>query len=393
MAYISPVISINGLTIPSYQDVLDYLIAQKKAIYGTDIYLEVDSPDYQEMSVFALMIYDVLLLAQMIYNNRDPLTAIGAALDAIIKINGLARNIATHSTVDLTVTGTAGTVITNGIAEDDAGTEWYLPASVTIPLIGYIIVTATAADAGDVTALAGTITKIKTPVSGWISVTNASSATPGNAVETDASIRSRQAFSTAIPSLSVMEGIAGAIYNITGVTQAKYYENTTDATDINGVPAHSIAFIIEGGDTTEIVTTLATKKTPGTGFYGTTEQVYYDEYGVPMTVKFFRPAYVTIDIEVRITALFGFTTATEDVIKEALYDYINSLEIGQDVLWSRLIGASLLTGVENSETFNVTSVELAVHGSSPYSLDPNDITIAFNERAITELTNITIVTT
>jgi len=393
MAYIPPVISVNGLTIPSYQDILDYIIAQKKAIYGTDIYLEVDSTDYQEMYVFALMIYDILLLAQMVYNNRAPLTAIGVALDSIIKMNGLARNIATHSTVDLTVTGTAGTVITNGIASDDAGTEWNLPASVTIPLIGYIIVTATADDEGDITALAGTITKIKTPVSGWISVTNASAATPGNAIETDASIRSRQAFSTALPSLSVMEGIAGAIYNLTGVTEAKYYENTTDATDVNGVPAHSIAFIIEGGDTTEIVETLATKKTPGTGFHGTTTSVYYDEYGVPMEVKFFRPTYVTIDIEVSITALFGFTSATEEVIKEALYDYIESLEIGQDVLWSRLIGASLLTGEENSETFNVTSVELAVNGSSPYALAPSDIAIAFNEKSITELVNITVVTT
>lgn len=393
MSYLAPYITISGLTIPTYQDILDYLVEEKKAIYGNDIYLEIDSTDYQELAVFALMIFDSFQTAQFVYNNRAPSTAIGAALDSIIKINGLVRNTATYSTVDVLVTGTAGTTITNGEVNDVAGNKWNLPASVVIPAIGHITVTATADEAGDITATAGTVTEIQTPVAGWISVTNASSATAGTAVETDAEVRARQSYSTALPSLSVIEGIAGAIANLTSVISVKYYENKTSVTDGNGLPGHSVAFIVDGGDSSEIAQILVDKLTPGTGYYGTTSVTITDDYGLPTVVQFFRPTVVSIDVEVSLTALDGYTSAIGSEIKDAIVAYIESLEIGQDVLWSRVLGSSLLMGTVSEETFNVTNVKLAIEGSSPYSLTAADIVVAFNEESNCEISNVTLVVT
>ena len=389
--YVAPTIGTQGLTIPAYQDILDYLIAQKKVIYGNDIYLGEDSTDYQELSTFALMVFDVLQTAQLVYNNRGPVGAIAAALDSIVKLNGIKKQVATNSTVDLTITGTVGTIITSGIVKDISGNKWDLPATVTIPVGGVITVTATAEDAGEITATAGTVTTILTPVSGWISVTNASSATPGTAVETDAELRARQVVSTAIPSLSVLEGIAGALLNLTGVDALKYYENKTNITDVNGVPPHCVSFVIDGGDSTDIAEIIAQKITPGTGFYGTTSVTVYDEYNLPVIVEFYRPTDVTIDVVVSLTALAGYTSAIGELIKEAVADYINGLVIGEDVLWSRVLGSSLLAGTESGETFNITNITLAVYGSSPYSPAAADIDIAFNERAIAETTNVSLV--
>lgn len=393
MSYIAPSIGLSGLTIPTYQEILDKLIEEKQRIYGSDIYLGVDSTDYQELSVFALMLFDVLQTAQLVYNNRGPQSASGVALDSIVKVNGLSRRAATYSTVDLTITGVVGTIITNGVVKDDSGQQWNLPASVTIPIGGSVVVTATADESGEITATAGTVTTIFTPVSGWTSVTNVSAAVAGVAEETDAELRARQAISTAIPALSVLESIAGSLLDIDGVSLVEYYENKTNSTDGNGVPAHSVAFMVEGGDANTIAETINEKMTPGTGYFGTTTVTVYDDNGLPTDVEFTRPTHVVIDVEVSLTALLGYTSAIGDLIKPAIVEYINSLGIGQDVLWSRVLGASLLAGTEEGNTFNVTGLEMAVYGSSPYALAPSDILIAFDEMPESAEVNITLVVT
>ncbi|WP_457832781.1 baseplate J/gp47 family protein, partial [Staphylococcus aureus] len=83
---------------------------------------------------------------------------------------------------------------------------------------------------GAVSAPAGTITTINTPTRGWQSVTNPADAVPGAEVESDAALRSRQKISTAIPSLTVFEGIVGAVAGVSGVTRYRGYENDTNST-------------------------------------------------------------------------------------------------------------------------------------------------------------------
>ncbi|MBL1494619.1 hypothetical protein ELD59_29920, partial [Klebsiella pneumoniae] len=119
---------------------------------------------------------------------------------------------------------------------------------VTIGIDGTVIATATCSVAGAVAAPAGSVNKINTPTRGWVSVTNPQAATVGVAAETNAELRVRQSQSVALPSLTPFEAVDGAIANISGVTRHKLYENDTDTTDANGLPPHSIAAIVEGGD-------------------------------------------------------------------------------------------------------------------------------------------------
>ncbi|MCV5209418.1 hypothetical protein OFC00_31520, partial [Escherichia coli] len=80
--------------------------------------------------------------------------------------------------------------------------------------------------------------------------------TVGVAAETNAELRVRQSQSVALPSLTPFEAVDGAIANISGVTRHKLYENDTDTTDANGLPPHSIAAIVEGGDATVIANSI-----------------------------------------------------------------------------------------------------------------------------------------
>jgi uncharacterized phage protein gp47/JayE len=380
-----------GLKYPDYPTVLEYLKNEYRAIYGADTYLEADSQDGQWVSILALSMYETMLVAAAVYNSFSPLTAQSDALSRNVKINGIARLIATRSQVDLRIVGQAGTIITNGQAEDTLGRKWRLPASVTIPVGGEITVTAVAVEFGSIAAAANTINKIATPTLGWQSVNNLSPAVEGDPVESDAELRRRQAVSTMIPSLSVMEGIVGAIASLQGVKRYRGYENDTNDTDDDNIPAHSIALVVEGGDTTSIAETIANKKTAGTGTHGTTSVVVNDQYGVPNTIKFFRPTPATISVEVSLTARTGYLSTTADQIKAAVAAYLNDLEIGDDIFITKLFVPANLSNLPVGDTFNVTQVRIKKNAGS---FQTTNIVLAFNELAECDpATNVTVIAT
>ena len=99
-----------------------------------------------------MAIHDANTAAVQVYNAFSPATASGAALSSNVKINGLARGVATRSSVDLRIVGQGGTTISGGVALDGDRVQWELPASVTIPPAGEITVTALCRKVGAVAA-------------------------------------------------------------------------------------------------------------------------------------------------------------------------------------------------------------------------------------------------
>lgn len=379
----------TGVVYPDYPTVLESLKAEYRAIYGADTYLEADSQDGQFIAVLALALYDTMQTASAVYSSFSPYTALSDALTRNVKINGIRRLVASYSTVDLRVVGQAGTTIINGQAEDTLSQKWNLPASVVIPVGGEITVTATAEEIGAVAAPAGTVTKIATPTIGWQSVENTLAAVEGDPVETDAALRRRQAISTAIPSLSVFEGTIGAVASVEGVSRYKGYENDTDATDSDGIPPHSIALVVEGGDAQDIGEAIAVKKTAGTGTYGTTSVTTYDEYGMPNTINFFRPTTAVVGVEVTITPLTGYMTAYADEIKSAVADLINSLEIGEDVLITKLYVPANLPTLPEGATFDISALRIEKNGGG---FGTTNISLTFDEVAVCDAeTDVTVI--
>jgi uncharacterized phage protein gp47/JayE len=361
-----------------------------QTIYGVDSYLGPDSQDGQLLAVFAAAINDVNQMAVATYNSFSPSTAQGVGLSSVVKINGLARLVASNSTVDVIIVGQAGTVISNGVIADSLGNNWNLPTTVTIPIGGSITVTATAAVQGALTAAPNTITTIATPTRGWQTVTNPSAAIVGQPVEDDATLRSRQSVSTSLPALSVIDAIVAAIGNIPGMQRYKVYENATGTTDGNGIPAHSISAVTEGGDVQVIGNTIASKKTPGTGTYGTTSITVVDSEGISSTIHFFTLAEIVITVEVDITALAGYVSTTGTSIIAAIATAISSLDIGTDVYYTKLFTAANLNGSPLSSTYNVTAIKISRDGNP---VAPSDVVIAFNEAAISAVNNISLVVT
>lgn len=389
MTTLAAQVTAAGISAPSYADILASIQATFRQIYGADIYIAPDSKDGQLIAFFAQAISDANDSVIAAYAQFSPATATAAGLSSVVKTNGITRLVPTNSTAVGNVVGQAGTVIYNGVVTDTSGNSWALPATVTIPTGGSVSVTVTAQTPGAIVAPAGTIDTIATPARGWQSFTSTADATPGAPTESDATLRKRQAVSTSLPALTPLGALLGALENLVGVTRVKLYDNDTSADDANGVPAHSICAVVEGGNITDIVTTIGQKKTPGGGTYGTTSGMYADPVtGIAYTIKYYVLALTAIKVRVTGTALTGYTTANATDIQNAISAYIDSHNIGESVEYSGLTGPAYNNAPARLQPYKVTNIEVSTDGGTTWIT--TDVAIAFNHAASCAPTDVTV---
>ncbi|WP_210501968.1 baseplate J/gp47 family protein [Pantoea ananatis] len=389
---LSATVTASGISAPDYQTILSTITSYFQQIYGTDAYLDPDSKDGQMVALVALAVHDANNTAIQVYNSFSPSTSMSDALSRNVKINGIGRNGETRSVVDLVCIGTAGQTITNGSVRDANNIIWNLPASVTIQPDGQVTVTATCATPGAVAAMPGTITQISTPTRGWTSVTNPSAATVGTAIEQDSALRIRQSQSVALPSLTPFAALDGAIANVSGVTRHKLYENDTGSPDASGLPAHSIAAIVDGGDVTAVAQTIRGKKGQGVSTFGSTSVVVPDFWGNPHTIYFSRPSPVPVFVAITLKVFTGYTTQVGNDIKTAIAAYINSLSIGDDVLLSRVYSPANL-GVMSGGESRYYDINSLLIGRTAGGVTAANIITAYNEAVTCSVDNIAITVT
>lgn len=386
---LSATVTPQGISAPDYQTILGSVTDYFRQIYGADAYLEPDSKDGQMVALVALSIHDANNTAINVYNAFSPTTALSDALTRNVKINGITRQPATSSTVDLQLTGAPGTEIINGASKDVNGIVWVLPARVVMGIDGTASVTATCAASGAVAAVAGTIVNITTPTRGWFSVTNNLAASVGTAAESDAQLRLRQSRSVALSALTPFVAVDGAIASIDGVTRHKLYENDTGTTDGNGLPPHSLSAIVDGGDLTTIAQVLRGKKGQGVSTYGSKAVTVADLYGNPHVVHFSRPVNVPVFVSLTLKPFPGYTSEIGEQIKTEIAEYITSLSIGDDVLISRLYSPANLgvTSGGNARYYDILELKIGITRSG---VTPANINMPYDHVALCGTDGITI---
>ena len=465
MAYLPAEIGSSGLVIPDYPDILAYLIAQFQLIYGSSTYLAAESPDYQDLSIRGLQASYVNQALQLVYLSFNPQTALGTALDLCGRLIGTAREAATYSTALVTLTGTPGTIITNGTVRDVNGNYWNLGSPATIGSGGTVIIQATAQQTGNITANPGDISLIITPTAGWTQVTNATAASTGLPVESDANYRARLLISQAKPSLSLRAGTAAAIAAVPGVTRSVVYENPFDYTATFGFcdtadsggsppetnvvvlltgypfdssqegkqlvieeesssppneyltvasvidadeltlttapgtntsvgfyigdglslgPPHSITCVVEGGASTAIAEAIYNNRGIGCYTNGGTSAVVIDpsNASISMTIRFDVLVYAPISVTLDIHPLTGYTSAVQAAIVSGVVDYLNSLGIGESVVYSELFGAALTARPNPDQPlFSIRSITFGAIASPPNAEGTTDVPINYNAAA------------
>lgn len=363
----------TGLTVKTLSEIVTDLETGLRNIYGADINLDQNSPDGQLVNIFAQACADIRELAVQINNGFDPDRAVGRILDERVVINNIERLGGTYTiqpisvTVDRTVSlqgldanfndpnGTGYTV------QDNAGNQFILQDSTTLTA-GVHSLNFRAKAIGKIETTVNTITSPVTIILGVTAVNNPTGALQiGQDEETDAQLRYRRQASVAINSQGYLNGLLGDVLNLTGVTDAKLYENFTNAVDAHGIPAHGVWLIVEGGANTDIANEIYANKSYGCNMKGSVSVNITTASGAVFTALFDRPTaenlYIRFDIKKTLaTATFDLTAIKQYIVANLTY------KIGQFAETS-LITATALSAINATGGNGVPiNVEISTDG-------------------------------
>lgn len=383
---VAPVLTNAGVIASTYYEIVEYLKAEYRAIYGDDVYLENDSQDGQWIGVIARLIAECGAISADVYASFSPKTAKGEALSRNVAINGIRRALASYSYVDVVISGTPGTEIKDGFAIDKNNNKWVFVESVMIPEGGAITITARSEKLGAFLAQIGAVNVIGKPTRGWVSVINETTSQLGVPVESDAKLRQRQALSVAIPAQSKLDGIKGALFGLGGVSRCKTYENETDKVDALGLPPHSVCIVVSGGDAEEIAQIMRAKKSMGCRYFGNTNITVMNNFNEPEPISLYRPNVRNIGFYINLESNSAYTTAIGQQIKQALADHVNQLDIGDKITINKAMVAVGLYGSLDAMSYEVLSITILVDGVEQVG----NYHLSFNEVAYCDMDNIEI---
>lgn len=385
-------------------------------------------------------------LAEAVYSSQDPDKAAGAALDALCALTGTFRQSATPSTVTLTLTGTPTTLVSAGNRASAASTEaeFSTDEDATIALLdswtintayavgdrvtassrayqcitagtsvnigfhpgttdadiedntvhwtylgegtGAVDVAATCTTNGPSVAVARDITVRETPVTGWSSVINLEDADLGTDLGTDEATRLQREIDLATPGTSTADAIRQALLAVEDVDTVKLFVNNTDAPDADGVPAHAIEAVIQGGTDQDIWDCLLANVAAGVATHGTEDGTALDSEGNSHDVSFSRPDPVNIYLELDVEYdAATFPSDGEDQIKDAIVAWGNARGLGLNAVASGCSAQAFrVTGVLDVTDAKVGTVDPPA--SSSVSIDSRQLAVYATSRIAINLT-------
>jgi uncharacterized phage protein gp47/JayE len=336
-------------------------------------------------NIFADQLAQVWELLEEVVNMLDPDNATGSRFVALSALTGVFPGGATKGLVTATVNLAAATTFAAGALTahvlDDPTNRWINRDAVTSAGAGNYSAVFESEFAGSAAvAAAGTLTVIATPVTGWISVTNAADATPGTDGETEESLRIRRDASLARAGSGTVDAIRADVTAVTGVLQANVEENTTDA-PVGALSAHSFRAVVWDGspaaaDNDEIAQAIFDTKPAGIVSIGTQSGTAVQSDGTLVTVNFERATEVPIYVSANISSTTGVAASA---IKAALLAVMPTL-VGGDVIYNKLAGAVFIDGVDDYVSFTI--------GTAPSPVGTSNIMISATQIATLAESNI-----
>jgi hypothetical protein len=337
------------------------------------------------MNIFIQSVLDQEDLLTQIYNSFDPDNALGNVLDQRVAINGIQRQAGTYTVTNVSDChdSSSNTLRTrSNIAASLYGgrqrrTEWELQNTTVIAGAGTTVASFRAKVPGATLTTPNTITVPISIILGVDSVNNPTTYTTlGINEETDAALKIRRQRSVSLASQGYLAGLLAALQNVDGVTSAYVYENTTDTTNGDGVPGHSIWVIVAGSFVdADIADAIYTKRNAGCGMYGAEEYEITQVDGSPFLVKWDGVTSETLFIKFTATSLDGINPPDIATIKSYLeenlvpgvYEQVNINDL-----------ATLVQQADNNCLVTNSGFCLTVSGSYSNTLTPSAKTKFFS---------------
>ena len=355
------------------------------------------------------------------FTNENPLTidasvsvacdisvlTVADSTDYTVTINGVAStfNSGVSATAESIAAGLVAQIITNAepvTPTDNLDGSFYIDTN-DITVTFSVIVTANlsldkisnnlsviAEDYGVIQGLAGTVTVIETPVSGWDSVTNQVDIVEGRDDETDSELRLRRAESLQVIGAGTIEAIRSRLLQVDNVTGAIVEENATDVTDGSGRPPHSFEAVVSGGLDQDIGDLIWLVKPAGIATFGTETVVVTDSQGFSHNIYFSRATEIYLWVRVTLTLYSEETFPTDGLtqVAAAVLAFGDTHQVGNDVIPQRFVSSIYdIPGIEN------VLVEIAVSATpmgAPGAYQTTKLSIANTEVAVFDSARISV---
>lgn len=368
--------------------------------------LDPSTPDGLKIAHDAEIFYSLDETLQRAYNSKDPNKAKGLDLDIVCSLTGTTRSEGSKSNVSLLLTGTPTTVIPRGNRFESAvtGSRWETDQAVTIDAGGSATVNATCTVVGPTPADQDTITRIVDVIGGLATVNNPSPAVEGTDAQRDEQLRVTRAAAVGRPGSNQVDSMIGELYAVDSVRRVKIYENDTNSGAVSadnpyGLPAHSIAPIIDGGADEDVAMAIYLKKNPGVRLFqaGDPFEVnvqspkYPDNYKI---IKASRPIYVDAILVVEVKNDGTLPVDAGQQITNAIMEFAEGDLIPADVGF-KITGFGIGEAVPFSTMFTPINQVIGQFGNSYVnSLTLNgssaNLPIAYNQMSRWSAANITV---
>lgn len=356
-------VTADGFEVKPYDVILDEMLTQARTVFGPDIDLSDTSPLYKYIQTIALETARLWETMEMYYYAGYPEFAYGVQLDRIYALLGLTRTPASYSTGQALFTGTNGTFIpTATVLVANDGIKFATTEDVTIAggtATANIRATQPGAD-GNVAA--NTIQSLEIGIVGVATVNNPNPTSGGEDAESDYDFKLRAETYLATLGKGTLEAIENAIRGVGGVDTVTCIENTT---------THTVVCYVTG-------------VTPPSSYV---DDAIEDTRPAGIVVTWQNPTGVNVYATATVTTTNPPTDA-QTRIQDAIIAYINNLDTGEDVIFSKIIDA--IYDVEETDTYSwIDDITLLLDTVTPPTGTSN-IVIASTSKAQTDASKVVV---
>ena len=388
-----------GYVIKTQTDILASLIARAKANakLGPNLDYSSASPLGQLLGLIAGELAECEEHNAQVYASNDPEAATGVPLDNVCSITGTTRPDAAPSrSLSQTVNLDAGFTLNKSDAlispvgrpdvifqmdQDSVTNPGGSPADIPCTL--------TCLSDGPINVDAGQLTVISNPLLGWNSTTNTTDVVPGRDVALDPEVRALRTVELFTRGGSTVGAIRSHVQAVSGVETVVVLENTGDAPDANGIPAHSFAAVLDDGavpaaSDDAVAQSIYDTRPAGIPSDGTTAGTATDSGDGSTHVEHFqRDARKPVYIVAALTVSRSFPVDGLQQVKDALKARGDTYAVGEDVVALFLRAACFnVAGVVDVPTFTLDFV--------PSPVNTGNLTIGTFERATFDTSLITV---
>lgn len=384
----------DGLQIQTADEIKADLVSGFQASFGNTI--QADNPNAVVGNIVAILAVELLAFQEGldgVYQSAFLDGAAGVNLDRLVQLIGLTRNVATPTTVAVSIANSnaAPVAVPQGalVQVQATGDVFAVVAAVVVPGLGSIAAELRAVNTGPTAIAALTTWQIVTPFAGsnFLTVTNAAAGTAGTDEETDAALRLRALFSAHLPGKGTVQAIRAAIADLSGVTEVQVFENTgllpgiTTPVAIALLPGKSFVAAVRGGVAADIAAVIFAQKPTGIGTFGATTINVADDQGFLHPISFEPATALTIFVEITIT---NGSASFAAAIEAAVVAYVDSLTVGQKVVAAKVLAAATdAAGTIDNCTAKIDTVFPPVA--------TGNLAVPWNQYASLTLANITVV--